>query len=113
MPAPDVHNRFAIDVNGDRCAEFLTAQDLVGECLSHFVEARIAVPLEYLVHRIIMRRRARLCSGNCEVASAQQRYLLPYPSVNVEGSRHAQTHDGGRCGRTRVSTDPDGNTDCR
>ena len=56
---------------------------------------------------------ALLCSGNCEVAPAPERYVLPIRESHVEGGAvDAQTHDGGRRGRNGGRNDPD-RTDSR
>ena len=58
VAAPHVDDEFAVDVDGYRGADFLAVGDLVGECLGDLVEPGIAVPLQNVMHRTIMRRRA-------------------------------------------------------
>ena len=60
VSAPDVDDEFAVDVEGDRGAQFLALGDLVGQCLGYFVESVIAVALYDVVHPAIMRRAERL-----------------------------------------------------
>jgi hypothetical protein len=48
---PDVDNAFAVDVNGDACANLFTGGDVVSQRGPDFVEAVVAVSANY-IHRV-------------------------------------------------------------
>ena len=56
VTAPDVDDELAVDVKGDRGAEFLTFGDFVGQRVGDLREAAVAMSLYGFVHPAIMRR---------------------------------------------------------
>jgi hypothetical protein len=54
MAAPDVDDELAVDVDRDGRADFLTADDLLGERRGDLVESGIAMTVEDLMHPTIM-----------------------------------------------------------
>jgi hypothetical protein len=56
VPAPDVDDDLAVDVKGDRGAEFLAFGELVGQRVGDLREAGVAITVHGVVHPAIMRR---------------------------------------------------------
>ena len=70
MTSPDVDDELAVDVKGDRGAEFLTFGDFVGQRVGDLREAAVAMSLYGFVHPDIMRRGGS-CSGRFESTGYQ------------------------------------------